>query len=463
MKTIRKLIAPVLGVVFLIILVAYLSGAFTGEKVPPGHQGRPERPEPRKTAAAERQLLPVWYEAVGTVKSVRRIEVAAQIQARIASIGKRAGDTVTAGETLAQLDDAEFQSRMRQAKQGVAAAQAALLQAGQALSASQAQVRQMAAHKLQAEQTLVQTQAQLAQAEAGLAQAGQGLAAATAKAEQATSEYNRTKKLKDENAATQQQLEAAESTNKQALAGVETAKQGVAAAQAQVKQLGAAVQQAKDGVSAAQAQVEQTQAASEQAKEGVSAAEAHVKRAEEVVNETGIALQYAVIKAPEDGLVAERMAEPGDLAWPGKPLLILHNPRRLRLEANVPEGLLDKVEPGTELPVLIDALKLELRGKVDEVVPSGDPRSRTFLVKALLPERDRLLPGMFGRLRVREYERETILAPVAAVRRVGQLEAVRVKTDQGWRERFVRTGIRLDGRIEVLSGLSGNEVLGMED
>lgn len=463
MKTVRKLIAPVLGILFLLLLVVYIGGAFSGEKVPPGQQPERQRPAPKRTVTAARQLVPLWYETVGTVESVRRIEISPQVRARIDFVAKKAGEPVKAGEELVRLDDAEFQSRVRQAKQGVAAVQAALLQAQQARLAGQAQVRQMKAHKLQAEQTQVQTVAQLAQSEAGLAQAKQGLAAASAKAEQATAEYNRVKKLKEEAAATQQQLEAAESTYRQALAGVEAARQGVAAAEAQVRQLTAAVEQAKQGVSAAQAQVEQTEAASEQTKEGVVAAETQVERAEEAVNETAIALQYTVLKSPEDGVVAERLAEPGDLALPGKPLLIIHNPRQLRLEANVPESLLEKVKPGSESLVVIDALKLELTGTIDEVAPSGDPRSRTFVVKAVLPEKEGLYPGMFGRLRIQQSERETVLVPTEAIRKVGQLETVLVKTDAGWRERFVRTAGGRGDSVEVLSGLSGGEVLGVED
>jgi RND family efflux transporter MFP subunit len=194
----------------------------------------------------------------------------------------------------------------------------------------------------------------------------------------------------------------------------------------------------------------------------VAAAEAQVKRAEEGVHETEIAIQYTVLKAPEDGVVAERLAEPGDLAWPGKPLLILHNPRRLRLEASVPESLLDRVPPQAEAAVLIDALRLELTGTVDEVAPTGDPRSRTFLVKVLLPEHEGLRPGMFGRLRIRQSERETVLAPAHAIRHVGQLATVQVNTDLGWRERLVRTGERINEDIEVLSGLDGGETLGVE-
>lgn len=461
MKTFKKLLPFGFGLIGLGILVAYVGGAFSGEKVAPGTQPLKSVSLPSATVKVEKAVLPVWYDAVGTVRSVRRIAVSAQVRANIASIEKSAGDTVEAGEVIIRLDDAEFQSRLRQANEGVSAAEAGFLQAKQSLLAGAAQVRQMDAYRLQAIQTEVQTKSQLAQANAALEQARQAIASAEAKFDQAEAEFERVKKFKAEGAATQQQLEAVLSNYKQAKAGVGTAKQGVKASEAQVEQLAAAVEQARQGVTAAGAQVEQTRAGAEQAKEGVSAADAQVKRAKEGVTETRIALQYTTIKSPQDGVVVERLAEPGDQALPGKPLLIIHDPNQLRLEAYVPESLLDRVTPNSVLLVVIGALKLELDSTVDEVSPSGDSRSRTFLVKARLPSRAGLLPGMFGRLRLKQSERESVLVPQESIRRVGQMETVLVKTVSGWQDRLVRSGVRQAGKVEVLSGLQGDELLGL--
>jgi HlyD family secretion protein len=53
--------------------------------------------------------------------------------------------------------------------------------------------------------------------------------------------------------------------------------------------------------------------------------------------------------------------------------------------------------------------------------------------------------------------------PAAAVRRIGQLETVRVREDGGWRTLYIKTGRRMGDRVEVLAGLSGNETVGWED
>ena len=203
------------------------------------------------------------------------------------------------------------------------------------------------------------------------------------------------------------------------------------------------------------------QAKFRQAEEGLQGAEADVRQAQERVEEAMITLGYTVIKAPEDAEVVQRLIEPGDLAMPGKPLLIIQTAGPMRLEAYVREGLISLVRPNTELIVRIDSLEKTVNGMVEEVVPSADPKTRTFLVKVGLPEVIGIYPGMYGRLLVPAGTRQAVLVPTEAVRRVGQLETVMVKEDQGWQTYYVKTGRTHDHLIEVLSGLRGTETVAL--
>jgi len=200
-----------------------------------------------------------------------------------------------------------------------------------------------------------------------------------------------------------------------------------------------------------------------QAEEGVAVAQSRGQEAVKVVQEAEIGLGYTTIKAQEDGEVARRLAEPGDLAFPGKELLSLQTRASLRLEAMVRESLIGQVRLGDTLGVVISALEDDepLSGVVDEIEPLADPVTRSFLVKAKLPEVPGLYPGMFGRLLIPLGERESVLIPQAAVSRVGQLETVMIKTDDTWESVFVRTGAEYGNGIEVLSGLSGGETIGI--
>ena len=272
-----------------------------------------------------------------------------------------------------------------------------------------------------------QIEARLAQARQGLAsakskrkQAEQALVAAKAAFKEAESAFNRTKTYFEEQAATAQELERVESGYLQA------------------------------------------RAALQRAEEALSEAGAGVLQAEKVVEEARIGLGYTQIVSPKDGQVAKRLAEPGDLAVPGKPLLVLQTRGTLRLEALVREGLIHRVAPGTELEVVVNALGKSFEGTVEEVVPSADPATRTFLVKVGLPEDVDLLPGMFGRLLVPFKDRNVILVPKKAIKRIGQLEVVTVEAQGRWQRIFVKTGRVIGDKVEVLSGLHGDEKVALE-
>ena len=203
-----------------------------------------------------------------------------------------------------------------------------------------------------------------------------------------------------------------------------------------------------------------TQQSLEQAKEARLGANARMKQAQKMVEEAEIALGYTRIKATETGRVAKRLIEPGDLALPGKPLVILQTGRSLRLEALVREGLIGKVRLGQELEVLVPAIHTKIKGRVEEIVPSADPETRTFVVKVAVPAKADMYPGMFGRLLLPVDKVKAVLIPKSAVARVGQLETVRLWMDGAWRRIYVTTGRAVGDKIEVLSGLNqGDKVL----
>lgn len=214
-------------------------------------------------------------------------------------------------------------------------------------------------------------------------------------------------------------------------------------------------------VEKAESEYLQAKAGLNQAEQGVAAAEARAREAGKLVQEAQIDVGYTTILAQEPGEVAKRLVEPGDLAFPGKELLTLHTGGSLHLEAMVRESLIGRLKLGDVLNVSISALgdKERLSGVVEEIEPLADPVTRTFLVKVRLPERPGIYPGMFGRLMVPLGDKDVVLVPREAVRRVGQLETVTVQTGHGWQPVYVRTGEAVGDRVEILSGLSGDETV----
>jgi len=196
----------------------------------------------------------------------------------------------------------------------------------------------------------------------------------------------------------------------------------------------------------------------------LSTSRAELVRLQHRKDEARTALSYSKLTAPIAGRIVARMADPGDTARPGEPLLRMYDPNTLRLEASVRESVASKLTKGQKLWAEIDALKKRYAVVVDELVPSADPGSRSFLVKASLGDGESLYPGMFGRLMIASGETQKTFIPLAAVTRVGQLDYVVVKTRQGAVRRYVRLGRRSpeDG-VEVLSGLAAGEQLVVAD
>jgi RND family efflux transporter MFP subunit len=184
--------------------------------------------------------------------------------------------------------------------------------------------------------------------------------------------------------------------------------------------------------------------------------------AEEALAEAEVLLSYTQISAPKAGTVVERLAEPGDVAQPGIPLLELYDPTSLRLEVPVMESLAITLKEGDELRVKIDALdNKEFLATVDEIVPQAEAASRSLMVKVKLPPSPELIEGMFGRLMIPAGVRRHLCLNAASIERIGQLEFVYVVAEDGKPERrFIKTGrYGRPDRVEVLSGLKANETV----
>jgi membrane fusion protein, multidrug efflux system len=201
----------------------------------------------------------------------------------------------------------------------------------------------------------------------------------------------------------------------------------------------------------------------EQSKTAVNLAKSSVQQAEQAVSGAEVNLSYTTIDAAQDGMIVDRLAEPGDIAQPGVPILVLYDPQSLRLEAPVMENLAVKMKIGELLTVHIDALNRNVDARVDEIVPQAEAASRSFLVKVALTDAEGLYEGMFGRLRIPSGVRRHLCLNTAAIQKLGQLQFVDAVAADGvtLERRFITTGrFGVPGHAEVLSGLeAGNRVV----
>lgn len=190
------------------------------------------------------------------------------------------------------------------------------------------------------------------------------------------------------------------------------------------------------------------------------AARAAFEQAQSALTEAQAQRSYVTITSPLDGVVVSVAKRSGEMATPGLPLLTVESHEVLLLKVFVPERSLTSVKVGDEVLVRIDALGNEpLKGRIRGVVPSGDGITRRYEVDIVLPNDERLFPGMFGRVEIMLDESEIITVPRNALVRRGGLDGVFVMQNGLARFRWLRTARALGDSLEVTAGLSGGETV----
>ncbi|CAA0126189.1 Multidrug resistance protein MdtE [Halioglobus japonicus] len=196
------------------------------------------------------------------------------------------------------------------------------------------------------------------------------------------------------------------------------------------------------------------------ARANAAALEADLGAAQQTLQEAETAVSFTDIRSPIAGRIVDRFAEPGDTATPSQKLLALYNPFSLQVEAWVREQLALTLKPGEDLQVEVPSVQRTFTARIQEIVPAADPGSRSFLVRAILPSDQTLLPGMYARLQVFAGYRPQLLVAADRVANVGQLDVVWVARKGVVERRFVRLGqAGPDGMVEVISGLASGDLV----
>jgi RND family efflux transporter MFP subunit len=216
--------------------------------------------------------------------------------------------------------------------------------------------------------------------------------------------------------------------------------------------------QAVAALSAAEAQFRAATARRAAAVAGLAAARAAGSAAETSVT-------YTELDAPFDAVVAERAIDPGAMATPGLPLLVLEDPASFRLEVRVDESRGAQVQVGERVECAIGTdtgavgPAAWITGRVSEIARL-DPASHAFVVKIDLPANASARSGSYGRARFTGPSRQTLTVPSTALLRRGQLAFVfTVDSVNVARLRFVAPGEVAGGQVEALAGLTDGDVV----
>jgi len=211
----------------------------------------------------------------------------------------------------------------------------------------------------------------------------------------------------------------------------------------------------------------------------VKSAEAEATAAGARIAEARSSVSYLRIQAPSDGIVVERMVDPGTFVQPGAPLLTIDGRKGVWFDARVDESLLPYVSEGAQVIVEMPSLGYETAAPIAAVIRHVDPETKTFPVRVNIERRD-VESGVFGRLYLSRDIRKAVLVPASAMAGKGGIDGVYVVgRDRIVHWRIVKLGDRWahsardprqlvpamannavpDGYIEILAGLMPGEEL----
>ena len=174
-------------------------------------------------------------------------------------------------------------------------------------------------------------------------------------------------------------------------------------------------------------------------------------------------LEKTRIMAPFAGIMGLRKVSLGDFIAIGQDIAGLENIDPIKVDFRIPEKFLATIKNQQLIKVQVDAYAgREFNGKVFAIDPRIDAAGRSIIVRAVLPNGERLLrPGLFARVNLVFDEKPNALTvPEGAIVPRGREHFVYRVVEGKAREVKINIGLRRNGRVEITQGLSkGDKVV----
>ncbi|AIE86554.1 efflux RND transporter periplasmic adaptor subunit [Fimbriimonas ginsengisoli] len=417
-------------------------------------------------------------EITGDVTAGQDATIGSKQSGRVASVFVKDGDTVSAGQLIAQLDTATLQAQLNQAQAQVGQALATSNSARSALSqalrnASVGPTKTSSAIR-QAQAALRGAQSQLQKALNGARpeerrQAESNVAAAKSTLETQQKELKRIETLVKEGAIAGNRLDQQQNAVSTAQSQYDNAVQALSLIRSGTRQedIDAArdqVRQAQESVRTAQAQKELDPLLRDQvdsARAQVESTRAQVQSAQAQVAIARQAIADAQIRAPFAGKILGKPIQAGAVAGGGTTVARLIGNQGVYFSGQVPSAEVSRIRPGLPVTVTVDALPGQtFAGTVSAVSPQAESVGRLFDVRIQLSDgAGRIKPGMFakGLIQLRQISNATVV-PEGAVVRQGDNAFVFIVDGDKAKRIPVTLGLQKDGLIQV-SGVPSNAML----
>jgi len=193
--------------------------------------------------------------------------------------------------------------------------------------------------------------------------------------------------------------------------------------------------------------------------EELSAAQTNLKLAKAELTLKKIQLDRSRISAPFDGVISQRLFEPGDTVKANTHLLSLVDTSNFVIKSAVPESFLGFIKKDQAVQILIPAFKQQLTANIQTIFPTVDPKTQQISIEARFSQQEpSLYPGMFAELVIDQIINDAILIPVNAVQYDTEGSWVYSINAKGKSARTrITTGQNINNTILVTSGLKAGD------
>ena len=173
-------------------------------------------------------------------------------------------------------------------------------------------------------------------------------------------------------------------------------------------------------------------------------------------------VKKTAVISPAKGYVMMKNLFNGMYVTPATEVLEIANLSKVWISLRVHQDVSGLIKEGDGVVYSTDVLPgVEFKGTVDQIYPGLDPELRSREIRVIVENKDgKLVPGMYGMASITIDEAEGIALPEDAVIFGGDTSYVFVAAGDGHFEpRTVETGLRHDGRLQILSGVEAGETV----
>lgn len=171
-------------------------------------------------------------------------------------------------------------------------------------------------------------------------------------------------------------------------------------------------------------------------------------------------LEQTRIYAPISGYILRKFVTPGINLTSGTTIVTIASLSPVKLIFNIDQKDAVRIQRGMSVNFVNDAVPNRIySGKINQVAPVYDPKTRTLALSVNIDNDDRsLLPGMFGIVTVLMSGKDfALVVPQEAIIVNSQKGVFVVGDDNVVRFQPIKTGLEAEGRVEVVSGLKAGD------